>query len=187
MDIVLAETLINKGIIREQLEVQARFKSKGLSTESVTVSGSFTIREIQKHGTDYRFKLVGINDGKQVIVTQKSIRAIDGMEPERFARIFNVNPDGSIKKRGKKRGRKTKVERMRLALLNCGFRFSPSVIIPEETMLEILNHLFPENGNEDPSFVPCGEDVIAALDLYGIPYVEAANIDPEEDNFWSWE
>jgi hypothetical protein len=34
--------------------------------------------------------------------------AIDGMDIERFAKVYNIKADGSVKKPGKKRGRKPK-------------------------------------------------------------------------------
>ena len=37
------------------------------------------------------------------------ILAIDGMSADRFADLYNINPDGSSKRVGKKRGRKCKV------------------------------------------------------------------------------
>jgi hypothetical protein len=34
--------------------------------------------------------------------------AIDGMDIERFAKVYNIKADGSVKTPGKKRGRKPK-------------------------------------------------------------------------------
>ena len=40
--------------------------------------------------------------------TSAQITAIEGMDPERFAKVYNINPDGTSKAPGKKRGRKPK-------------------------------------------------------------------------------
>lgn len=45
----------------------------------------------------------------QTTAAWHTITAIDGMAPERFAEVYNINFDGSAKIVGKKRGRKPKM------------------------------------------------------------------------------
>ena len=43
-----------------------------------------------------------------ITVLANDIVALDGMKPERYVDVYNINPDGSDKSIGKKRGRKPK-------------------------------------------------------------------------------
>ncbi len=42
--------------------------------------------------------------------TSEDVKEIEGMTPERFAKVYNIKADGSVKPPGKKRGRKSKGE-----------------------------------------------------------------------------
>ena len=46
------------------------------------------------------------------IATSHNIKYIDGMTLERYAELFDINSDGSSKRTGRKRGRKTNKEKM---------------------------------------------------------------------------
>lgn len=47
--------------------------------------------------------------GEQYNMEFDDLEAIDGMDLPRFAKVYNIKPDGSGAKTGKKRGRKPKV------------------------------------------------------------------------------
>ena len=50
------------------------------------------------------------NDGvRELRVQIEDVIAIDGMSIERYAEIYNINPDGSLRSTGRKRGRKPKI------------------------------------------------------------------------------
>ena len=60
-------------------------------------------------------KLKRKTDGLEIKANEQDIISVDGMEPNRLARIFNIQPDGSMKKvkldefgNPVKRGRKPK-------------------------------------------------------------------------------
>lgn len=54
------------------------------------------------------FNLSSLSEGKSLNVGPESITLIDGMDIGRYADIYDLLPDGSQKKVGKKRGRKPK-------------------------------------------------------------------------------
>ncbi len=106
----LAEALINKGFLIKGTEVQARYLSSGLAgTNTVEVQDEFTINRAFKLGDDtVSFELISNRDGNKIKVFAESITAIDGMDPTRFASVYNVEANGSNTKLGKRRGRKPK-------------------------------------------------------------------------------
>ena len=54
-------------------------------------------------------KAHSIIDGKRYIVFAIHVKLIDHMLPEKLAKVYGFNPDGTKKKQGKKRGRKPKL------------------------------------------------------------------------------
>jgi len=190
MEMSLAESLITKGIIRPDIEVEARYKTKSLGpNDGVVVSDSFMIKKIDELEGKFFFTLISTKDGKAIRVSPKAISALDGMEPERFAKVFNINPDGSIRKKGKKRGRKTKYDRMRKGLARAGYRIDPDYEWDKDIQDQVIRRIFPESANENPSGIPDPETVVLILWEYNIPIIERLTQDePREDeiNFFSW-
>lgn len=68
----------------------------------------FVMVDITKLGNEYQLKLRQLIGAGSVVVPATDIVALDGMDPARYVDIYDINPDGSTKKVGKKRGRKPK-------------------------------------------------------------------------------
>lgn len=110
MDTNLAISLVNKGVLVSGTEIEARYRAAGLGgVGTVVVSGEFTIDAVGKtpDGT-LVFVATSTRDGKKKQLLAESITTIDGMEPARFAAVYNIKADGSGAKMGKRRGRKPK-------------------------------------------------------------------------------
>jgi hypothetical protein len=109
MDSKLAEALVAKGVLGAGTEVEARYLGAGLSGKfDMLVSGGFTIEGASLSGGTVYFTLTSTADGSQKRLPALAVTSIDGMDPERFASVYNVKADGGEAKVGKRRGRKPK-------------------------------------------------------------------------------
>lgn len=110
MDPKLAEALVAKNLIPSGTEVKAHYITAGLGgIGTVLASDEFTVKRIFKNTDgDLRFKLVSTCDGSERNLPPLAIINIDGMDPERFAAVYNIKADGDAAKVGKRRGRKPK-------------------------------------------------------------------------------
>jgi hypothetical protein len=194
METVLAESLVQKGIIHPNLEVEACYKTKGLGPTNGVVQGVFVVQSIERNDEGkLLFNLSGVNDTKRIRVSAAAIKALDGMHPERFARVFNIGADGTIKKKGKKRGRKTKFERMMIGLRQGGYKVDPSFVWDQQVKDVVLWEILPESANDDPSSIPAVEDILETFGSWNIPVVElteqeiTSGADDAPDNFWAWD
>ena len=86
MNQLLLSTLVERKLVTEETLVYANVKSKGLGGKDIYIKKDV-----------YFFH--GMPAG--------SINDIEGMTPERFAKAYNIKPDGTYKEH-KKRGRKPK-------------------------------------------------------------------------------
>jgi len=84
----LLETLVERNLVNDNTIVYANVHSKGLGGKDIYITKDV-----------YWFE--GMPAG--------AIVDIEGMEPERFAKAYNIKPDGSVKEH-KKRGRKSREE-----------------------------------------------------------------------------
>lgn len=110
MDLNLAISLVNKGVLNEGTEIEARYRAAGLGgVGTVVVAGEFTIDRVgQAQDGRLVFEATSTADGKKKWLPAEAITSIDGMEPARFAAVYNIKADGSGAKMGKRRGRKPK-------------------------------------------------------------------------------
>lgn len=111
MDKSLATKLVAKNLINETTEVMARYKGSSISGDvSVVSTDVFTVAKVL--GTDAEgtmfFSVNSTRDGSQRIIRHKDIVEIDGMEPNRFASVYNIKADGGDAAIAKRRGRKPK-------------------------------------------------------------------------------
>lgn len=110
MDPKLAEALVARGVLSAGTEVEARYLGAGLSGKFDTlVSGAFTIESayLNTEGTIY-FSLSSTADGSSRKLPALAVTSIDGMDPARFASVYDIKADGDAAKVGKRRGRKPK-------------------------------------------------------------------------------
>ena len=84
----LLQTLVAKKLVHENTLVYANVRSKGLGGKDIYVKKDV-------------YYYPGMPAG--------AIYDIEGMTPERFAKAYNIKPDGTFKEY-KKRGRKPKTE-----------------------------------------------------------------------------
>ena len=110
MDNKLAEALVLKGVLKPGTEVRAKHKAMGLgSVNNVIVSGDFSIvtSKIREDGR-VLFKLADLRSGAPATVFADDVEDIDGMDPVRFASVYNITAEGDKAVLGKRRGRKPK-------------------------------------------------------------------------------
>jgi len=114
MDKSLALKLVAKNLINETTEVVAVYKGSSISGDPNVVStGIFSVVGVNEN-TDalgfpsITFTLQSTRDGSRRVVSSNAILEIDGMEPNRFASVYNIKADGADAKVGKRRGRKPK-------------------------------------------------------------------------------
>lgn len=115
MDNTLATVLVEKKLLKEEMEVTARYLGADLSgTNKVNVTGEFFIQRVQpveKDGVSRMvFVLRSTKDGSLRKVYSEAIEKVEGMPPDRFASVYNIKADGSSAATKKKRGRKPKAK-----------------------------------------------------------------------------
>lgn len=105
----LISALIEKNAFVDDTIITARYQSMDLFGRIFNKVGEFKVRKIVNEPGRTIFELVTLQDGTTIIKAYAdAIKAVDGMDVERFADIYDLLPDGSKKKVGRKRGRKPK-------------------------------------------------------------------------------
>lgn len=100
----LVERLLEKNAINSDTVLTVGFRTGGCRRED-----NFMMLGVEKIGESYRFRLRQLIGGDIISVWAKEVIALDGMDPIRYVDVYDINPDGSNKKIGKKRGRKPKI------------------------------------------------------------------------------
>ena len=103
MNSKLAESLMNKNIIKPGTLVYGRTTVSGLGQTLTTAPVEVMVENFQNNTFYCRDRT-----GKQYVMPVENVDEVDGMNPVRLASIFNIKADGSDKAAGKKRGRKPK-------------------------------------------------------------------------------
>lgn len=109
MDSNLALALLNRNVLRRDTEIDAVHKVPDMAgSPSVESEDTFTV--VEAKSTEQRVWVLATRntDGRKVTLADSAITRIDGMDPERCAKAFNLKADGSRAQTGKKRGRKPK-------------------------------------------------------------------------------
>lgn len=105
----LINALIEKNAFASDTIITARYKSFDLFGRVFNKSGDFKLQRITRSPGQHIFELADLSSSKYVIkATANDIVAVDGMDIHRFADIYDILPDGSGKRVGRKRGRKPK-------------------------------------------------------------------------------
>jgi hypothetical protein len=104
----LISALVDRQAITKDNVITASYTVKDGSGRPVRRIGEFGIVNFEKIDDTISFTLQHIIDKNQVKVIDGNILAIDGMDPERYADVYDIKSDGTDKKIGKKRGRKPK-------------------------------------------------------------------------------
>ena len=109
MNAALMSALIDKNAFLKDTIITADYSSLDLFGRKFNKTGEFRLQRILKRDDTLIFELSTIDDGRGIVqASPESIRAIDGMDVMRYADIYDLHPDGSNKKVGRKRGRKPK-------------------------------------------------------------------------------
>lgn len=98
--------------------VSSLLKRKALNPDTVLTANyregnhkrqdQFRMVAVEQIGSDYRFRLKRLVGEDEITVWAAEVVALDGMDPIRYVDVYDINPDGTSKKTGKKRGRKPK-------------------------------------------------------------------------------
>jgi hypothetical protein len=109
MTLPLITALIEKNAFAHDTIITAHYYSKDLFGRNFHKQGDFKIKRILSNLDFPVLELHPVEDPRTAIQAHpSSIIAIDGMDVIRYADIYDLLPDGSSKKVGRKRGRKPK-------------------------------------------------------------------------------
>lgn len=113
MDKNLCETLVKKNIICKGTKLLATIKKIGIGGAITKKPTNLVVEDIEGSirldwPIDLIFTCLDLDTKQQVDIVHSQILSVDGMVPDRLGKIFNINPDGTLRAQGKKRGRKSK-------------------------------------------------------------------------------
>lgn len=107
----LLSALMEKKALASDTIITANYETTDLFGRTFSKIGDFKIKRILKSSEHCCIELISLKDVTNSIIKTaiSNIKAIDGMNVERFADIYDLHLDGSKKKIGRKRGRKPKI------------------------------------------------------------------------------
>jgi len=108
----LLEQLINKNVFSDDTIITTYYQTIDSFGRTFKKTTECKIKKIGNKENKFEFELIGLQENILITASSDSILSIDGMTLERYADIYDLNPDGSSKKVGKKRGRKTKENKL---------------------------------------------------------------------------
>jgi len=100
----LIKALIQRNLISPNNVLSGRMRAKTLGGIVLKVNKTVYFNHMTKQGFICNDEL-----GKKYLMEFDDLSSIDGMDLARYARVYNVKPDGTAAKLGKKRGRKPKI------------------------------------------------------------------------------
>jgi len=114
MDKNLAQILIEKNLLKEEMEITVKYYGLDLSgLNKVVVKNNFFINKLTQNQNNTILELRSTKDGTLIKATTDQIVDIEGMPPSRFAACYNIRitEDGSwsTNSNKKKRGRRPKI------------------------------------------------------------------------------
>ena len=104
----LMESLLDKNGISKDTVITAYHQSRDSYGRVGRRCDQFTMIDVWRLGNEYQLKLKQVTGTEAVTIWARDIVALDGMDPSRYVDIYDINPDGTQKRVGKKRGRKPK-------------------------------------------------------------------------------
>lgn len=102
------KVLVEKNIICKGTVFAATVTIEGVGGTKILKQIDVIVEAIDNPSDRLTFTCRYPNTKHYVIIIPSQILSVDGMEPERLGKTFNVNLDGSFCAPGKKRGRKPK-------------------------------------------------------------------------------
>lgn len=100
------KALNERGILNVNSKILANYKGHTLDGSSIPSRGELLVKQIDL--SELKVIATPLFGQTRYVIAIKDIIEIDGMDPIRLGRVFNINPDGSPRSIGKKRGRKPK-------------------------------------------------------------------------------
>ncbi len=95
MEIVLVRKLIERKLIKEESQLTVEFETTSLDKSvPITVSDIFVVNSISDYGDDIIFELESIRDRRVIEESGRNIIEIEGMDPIRFAKAYDINAKG---------------------------------------------------------------------------------------------
>ena len=104
----LIKALLDKNVLNFDTVVTANYKLKDCSGRITVQQDEFVIVEVIKSECEYILSLRKMQGTSTIKISANDVVALDGMKPERYVEVYDISSDGSMKKIGKKRGRKPK-------------------------------------------------------------------------------
>lgn len=108
----LAVILIQKGIINNSTKLKSQYKGRDLGMDEKPLVDYFSISNVKELKGNIYFHAYR-NDGFQTVIKACDVLEIDGMDPQTFAGAYDLKEDGTHRRIGAKRGRKSNHERQR--------------------------------------------------------------------------
>jgi len=105
----LMKAMLERDALGSDTVVTAYHITKDSAGRSQRRHDDFMITGVAKHGEEYRLNLRHLIGNGTTTVWARDVIALDGMAPERYVDVYDINPDGSAKRVGKKRGRKPRI------------------------------------------------------------------------------
>jgi hypothetical protein len=99
----LLKTLIERQLIPDNSVFGGRVRARCLGAQTLKVRKDVFYTKLNSRGFVCKDEL-----SHPYFMEFDDLDTIDGMDIERFAKVYNIKADGSVKKPGKKRGRKPK-------------------------------------------------------------------------------
>lgn len=108
MKLNFLKSLINHNVVKPGVELDAFIKVKILGSELHTIENRhFMITKINMDDDKVIFDTVSSYDGQKTRINHESVTLIDGMDPYRYASVFDIDENGNKVEPAKKRGPKT--------------------------------------------------------------------------------
>jgi hypothetical protein len=104
----LIESLIQIGALHDDAVITARSSTYGKFGIIKTQEIDYNLLDITADDRGVVLNLGSKHDGVHTTASCADVTAIDGMSVERYAELYNINSDGTLKAVGRKRGRKPK-------------------------------------------------------------------------------
>jgi hypothetical protein len=104
----LIDIMLKQEILNDRTVITATYSTKDNTGRIVKKQGTFVFIDAVKQGNEYSLSLTTLSGGNAMNILATDIIAIDGMKPDRFVDVYDINIDGTIKNVGKKRGRRSK-------------------------------------------------------------------------------
>lgn len=105
----LAKTLQDRKLFTEGMEITASYSAAAIGNiKDIIVTGVFVINRVREENSTILFEAASTRDGHIRTLSSDSISEIDGMDPVRFAEVYDIKSDGATKAPAKRRGRKPK-------------------------------------------------------------------------------